>query len=65
MERTSFTLFNLRGHPSSEVPHVFFVLKVFDDFSWTVYIGSKMVCAWGCHCGAHCLLYTPPIIREM
>ena len=42
--RTSLTLFNLRRHPSSKVPHVFYALKVFNDFSWAVYVGNKMVC---------------------
>ena len=40
VELTSLTLFNLRRHSSSEVPSVFYVLKVFADFSWAVY-------AWG------------------
>ena len=44
VERTSLTLFNLRQHRSSEVPRVFYALKVFNDFSWAVYVGNKMVC---------------------
>ena len=44
VERTSLTLFNHRRHPSSEVPCVFYALKVFNDFSWAVYVGNKMVC---------------------
>lgn len=44
VERTSLTLFNLRRHHSSEVPSVFYTLKVFNDFSWTVYVGDNMVC---------------------
>ena len=44
VERTSLTLFNLRRHRSSEVPRVFYSLKVFNDFSVAVYVGDKMVC---------------------
>lgn len=44
VERTSLTLFNHRRHHSSEVPCVFYTLKVFNDFSWAVYVGNKMVC---------------------
>ena len=44
VERISLTLFNLRRHRSSEVPHVFYALKVFNDFSWAVYVVDKMVC---------------------
>ena len=43
-ERRSVTIFNHRRHPSSEVPHVFFTIKVFFDFSWAIYIGEKKVC---------------------
>ena len=34
--RTSLTLFILRRHRFSEVPHVFYTLKVFSDFSMAV-----------------------------
>lgn len=44
VERTSLTLFNLRRHLTSEVPHVFYALKVFGDFSWALYVSKKTVC---------------------
>ena len=61
VERTSLTLFNLRRHRSSEVPCVFYSLKVFNDFSVTVYVGDKMVCGVVVHfvgCRAFMLCYT-------
>ena len=42
-ERSSLTLFNHRCLPSSEVPRVFYVVKVFSDFSWAMYISEKKV----------------------
>ena len=55
VEHTSLTLFNLRRHSSSEVPHVFYVLKVFADFSWAVYVGNRMVCGLAVHI-VHCMV---------
>ena len=42
-ELSSLTLFNHRRLPSSEVSRVFFVIKVFYDFSWAMYISEKKV----------------------
>ena len=55
VERTSLILFNLRRPSSSEVPHVFYVLKVFADFSWAVYVGNRMVCGLAVHI-VHCMV---------